>query len=496
MQVRGISMSWRSRVPSPAPERSRRSGIPVTLWWSRLGLGLTLASGAWAQPQEIELTQAIDFAVRQNRDLKTLTLSLHSTRLDLSDADAAFGWTVQPEGGLQKSDEGTTASYGLTTSRKTIMGTTVQVGGQVQQQQTSAGVPDWRRDVISVEVQQPLFRNVGVLINREPITEAESRVAAARREIELRKTDLVVDVVDTYEELLRLQRQLDNEQAAVSRLERFYRLSQARARQGRTSRVDALRAEVKLGSAQLRVTATQQQLQSRRADFAELLGFAPEAEFLAVAGPRIAVAIPPLESAVAAAFQNRLDYAQIVQDYADVRRGGLIARRNLWPDLQLISRYQRAGEGSAASEALHLDDDTWFVGLGLQSDLPMRKEHNAVQRAEVNEQVGQLKMDALQSAIRRQVQQEILAYSRAQAEIALAVRNYEAAETRMRLTRRLFELGKGDSFSVADAEDEFRQVEADWLGAQTAVTVAACRLMRVLGTLIEYPADLKPKPAT
>jgi outer membrane protein TolC len=58
----------------------------------------------------------------------------------------------------------------------------------------------------------------------------------------------------------------------------------------------------------------------------------------------------------------------------------------------------------------------------------------------------------------------------------------------------MFEIGRGDSFSMSDAEDTLLQARNRMLAAQSEVSLAAYRLMKTLGTLIEYPADLKPKP--
>jgi outer membrane protein TolC len=53
-------------------------------------------------------------------------------------------------------------------------------------------------------------------------------------------------------------------------------------------------------------------------------------------------------------------------------------------------------------------------------------------------------------------------------------------------------MGRGDNFAVTDAEQQFQQAETAWLAAQTEATLAGYKLLRLLGTLIEHPDELKP----
>jgi outer membrane protein TolC len=318
-------------------------------------------------------------------------------------------------------------------------------------------------------------------------------VATARRTLEMGQADMVVSVVEAHEDLLRLQRQVERDRKAVERLERFARLTAVRERQGQATHIDTLRSELRLGDARLRLSGTEQQIKTRRSEYADLLGFAPEEELAALPAPRVAVTVSNADEAVASAFSNRLDYAQILQDQEDAARGLAIAGRGLLPDLSLVSRYDRTGEGASWSEANRLGADGWFVGLALSSDFPPRLERAAYGQAEVRKESMALKVESLRFAISRQVREALQVYQRSEAEIPIAERNHEAAAKRARLARRLFEIGKGDSLSVADAEDEFRDAEANWLNAQAAASVAAYRVLRVAGTLLEYSDDLKPR---
>lgn len=440
--------------------------------------------------QEIGLPHAIDLALKQNREIRKTILTLESNGLAVERAGFEFMFNITPRLTAGLAGDNGSNSYGLDITKKSVFGTEARAG-VLSAEDRFTGSPDIHRNSVLAEIRQPLLRRLGRLVNEEPIVLAANSQKTARRQFELQKTDMIVEVVSKHEELLLLQRQVEYEAKAIERLDRLNRLSQVRERQGRITRVDSLRSDLKLGNARLQLNNTAASLQSLQADYAELLGFHPATMFKALPAPLVTVDITNTEAAIEVALSNRLDYAQIIQDCEDAKRGIKIARRNMLPDLSMISSYERRGVGESASTA-KLDENVWFVGLTLDSSLPMRNERLALSEALIRNQLLELRTDEVKSAISRKVQQEILAYQRAQKQIVFADRNHRVAMDRAKLARRLFEMHKGDSFSVTDAEDELAQAEIQLISVQSDAAASAYKLKRVLGTLIEYPADLKP----
>jgi len=446
----------------------------------------------FAQPQ-LTLTAAIDTALARNRDLAKLTLSLQSVLLSRDSAAADFAVTVRPSGSANRSNQRTSYDYGVDAIRKSAWGTELKLGGNAQ----DYGIDDSavsKRDGVHVEVSQPLFRYAGPLVNLNNLVHAESQVAAARRNIELKKTDLVLQVVQTYVEILRLGRQLEAERKSLERSDGLLKLTRAREAQGRVSRVDTLRVDLQRGQAVSRVEATQERLTSTGLDFAELLGVDQGVFSEIEPMPDLVMDPPPVEVATRIALGNRLDYAQVMQDCRDAGRGVRVSRRYLLPDVRLVTKYEQYGQGATSSEASDLGNDSWFVGLQAATDLPMRKEKISYKKSVVSEQSAREDVDMARVFVEKQVQQQLLAFERSKSEAVIADKNLTAAHSRVKLARRLFELGRSDNFSVTDAEESYRQAENVFLAAKAEASVASYRLLKVLGTLIEYPEDLKPKP--
>jgi adhesin transport system outer membrane protein len=411
--------------------------------------------------------------------------------MGVAEARTEFSIQLRPEGQVATASEGAQTAYGLSASKKQGVGTEVQVEGRWTQTGFSES-PDLHRGIVRVEVRQPLLRRLGRLVNEEPIVQARSSVQAARREIELRRTDLVVQVVEGYEGLLRLQRQLHFDEQALGRSEKLLRLTQARERQGRATRVDALRVDLQHGENQIRLNKTRENLENARAEFAELLGRDPGVELTVTESPLLEVEAPGRDEAVRVALSNRLDYAQVLADSRDVERGVRIARHNLLPDLELIGRYERFSEGARASDGFDLDQDIWFVGLSAGEDVRRQRERLALGQALLRGEGARQTMELVRVAVERQIQQVLAAYERARGDTLFAQRNYHLAESRARLARRMFEMGKGDNFSATDAENALLDAQNRMLLSQADVSIAAYRLLRALGTLVGYPDDLKP----
>ncbi len=439
--------------------------------------------------QTINLSDAIEIALKQNREIRKTILGLESSGLNVQRASVEFMFNITPSANTEITGDTASTSLGLDLSRKTTFGTKVRIGAHTSEDKLTDG-SDVHRSTVLVELRQPILRKIGRLVNVEAMVQAENRIKTLRRQFEMQKTDLIVDVVSKHEELLMLQRQIEYEQKAIDRLTKLHRLTQVREKQGRVTRVDSLRSDLKLGNARLQYNNTKERQLSMMAEYAETLGLPPSTEFKILPAPLVTVNATNIEAAVQTALQNRLDYAQIIQDYEDAKRGIRIARRNMLPDLNMISRYELIGQGTTHSEAKP-DEGIWFIGLSLDSDFLLRNERLNLSEANINNQLAELRIEEVESAISKKVQQELLAYNRTQQQIGFAERSYQLAQDRSKLARRLFEIHKGDSFSVTDAEDELSQAEIQLLFAQSEAATAAYKLKRVLGTLIEYPPDLK-----
>ena len=349
-----------------------------------------------------------------------------------------------------------------------------------------------RQGSVQVAISQPIFRNFGRLIHGEGLVQSNNDLKTVQRQYELQKNDLVISVVATYESLLRLRRQVDSEAESFERMDQLHKVTKAHELLGQTTRVDTLRVALLRGEAASRLEIAKERLSSTQNDFVELLGLPFHTQFQLTPVPVLAFEIPEIDAAVRVALDNRVDYAQVLQDREDSVRNVDIARRRLLPALTLTVGHEWQGEGATSSQAFDLNDNIWFFRVSVGTDLNPAVDRANLSKARLRERSSSELIEIVELSIARLVQQHLLAHRRARAELDIAKRNFDLADSRAKLTRRLFKLGRENNFAVTDAESSFIRSENRLFLAQSESVNSGYRLMRALGTLVESPAHLKP----
>ncbi|MCH8072541.1 MAG: TolC family protein [Proteobacteria bacterium] len=421
-------------------------------------------------------------------------LDADATKFGIDATQAEFRLSVRPQASVTGSQGDNGYSYGLVTSKKLITGTEFSIRGTVDElpdELIGLGLNQGGR--VQIAITQPIFRNFGRLIHGEGLIQASNDLKTAQRRYELQKNDLVITVVETYESLLRLQRQVDSESESFKRMDQLHRVTKAHELLGKTTRVDTLRVALLRGEAASRLAFAKERLSSTRNDFVELLGVPLDAEFQLSPVPVLAFEIPEINEAVRIALENRVDYAQVIQDREDSLRNVQIARRSLLPDVRLTVGHEWRGDGVGSSGVFDLNENIWFFRVSVGTDLNPAIERANLGSAAYRNQSATKLIEIIELSIARLVQQHLLAHRRARQELDIASRNFDLADSRAKLTRRLFTLGREDNFSVTDAETAFVRSENRLFLAQSESVNSGYRLMRALGTLVESPPNLKPQ---
>jgi outer membrane protein TolC len=439
----------------------------------------------------ITLEEAINTALSGNRDMAAMEIELNGRALSAEQARYRFAFTVRPIAGANLQSSSELLRYGVVGAKVLPVGSEIETGVRVDQAKTE-NTDTAQFGAVYVQLRQPLFRDWGLLANREPIELADSSFIAGRRMLELRKNDIVVQVVEIYQDLLRLHRLAEFEQRALERYDRLLRLTRAREKQGRATAIDGLRVEYLRGQAESRLAGTREQARSLAAEFADLLGTNDSAALIPEEMADLSWSLPPRDEALQLAFSNRLDLAQAMHDHEDQRRGVRIAEKRVRPGLELITRYERLGGGRNWRDTWGLDDEVWTIGLRSDSDLFLRNERLELRQAALNERSGVLLIEDVEALIRRQIDQSLSAGRRALQEQQIAESNLELATKRAFIAQRLYERGRIDQTAATDAEMELLDARTEALNARANAVVASYRLWRAMGLLLDIPDELKP----
>ncbi len=493
------ALEARGRLTALRSLAKARSPLLVGACWLMVSIATLPAARASdeASRRALDLETAITLALDGNLRFALSALGTQQSRLNVAGAKNRYSLNLRPEivseavrvesGGAQTSTDRQTL-LGLTASKSTQFGTDFSLDVQHALDSGTGNGLRW-----TVQVSQPLLRRFGRLVNAEPLVAAHSALMAAERILIQQEADLVVEVVSSYQDVLRLGQQVEADRASQARIELLARVTGAKERLGRASRVDTLRVDLELGEVRSRLENTVEALALAQTDLAVLIGAPLDARFALAAAPALELELPSIAQAVQVALANRLDYAQSLQDLLDAKRNQAIARRGRLPDVAAFARYESAGLSAALQNQSGATDRSVMVGLTSGRDVFARDVRVDMARAALEATASARRVEILQQVVARSVQQAWLAYRRAGSQILLLERNLDHARSRRDLATRLFGIGRGDNFSVVDAEDAFARAERDLFSGRVDVTVEAHRLLRSLGTLVEAPERLRPK---
>lgn len=439
----------------------------------------------------LSLEEAIAWALNGNRHLAASGLNVQSEEMRARQTKESLrGIEIVPQGAGGMGHDVDEWSAGFGVGKTTSAGTRIAVGSRVRELSPDEG-QSMRRGEVTVEVSQPLFQNFGALMQDEAIVAANENVRALRRTWEREKSSLVLRVVDGYEQLIYLSQQLAADEAAAARWERLLWLSKAKERQGRATRTDVLRVELQWGRAQSRIESGKTRLEVQRREFANLLGLPLDSDLLLEAPPLLSLEETPDDVALSIAMEERLDYAQALDQVKTKRRHARMARREVLPDIRVQGRYSRYGEGSDWSDAGDWDEDDWYVGLAADINMNLRSALMGIDVADLNVEAQKAAVVILQYALACEVREKWSAYRLSREELALAEQNRQLAANRAELARMLFANGKASNDSVADAEEDFTQAELVELAARKTASLAAYDVLHTMGILIPAPEELK-----
>lgn len=467
-----------------------RHALRISIASLLLAIATTRAICSPTTAQPLTLEKAIGLALTHNRVLNRSALNVQSGALAIAAEEQAFDTRLRPTFSYNTGDAGDFLSYGVAADKTLHTGTTLGVGVSRSEGRLATGEP-FGLSSASLELSQPLFRNMGNLVQDTPLRRATQDWQRARRRYEMQKADLVLAVVSQYEDVFRLGRQVGYDEQAVTRTARHYRLTQAKEATGRTRRIDTLRAELQQGEAEARLAGNRARLAAGEQLLAELIGASSAVHYVLTPTPLPEYTAQATNITLETALTNRLDYIQAGYDQAAATRELRLAKRQLLPDINLFARYQRFADALSPAEVAAFGSGGLSVGFSGGFDANPARARTAVQQAQLARAASAETVHIVEQGIERQVLSQLQTYQQAYIEVDIAQRNLLLADKRLKLARRLFDSGRGDSFSVAEAENAFFTAESQWLSTKAHATVQTYALAHTLGTLLEAPPELK-----
>jgi outer membrane protein, heavy metal efflux system len=347
-----------------------------------------------------------------------------------------------------------------------------QQAGLIPNPVLSVDAEDTRRDTRTTSVKLSQTLELGG--KRGARIDVASRAQdAAALTLEQRRNTLRADVIDSYYGALRSQERLDLAQRSLALAERGLVVANGRVTAGKTSPVEATRAQVQLSEIRLELNRAQMGLTDAYRRLAASTGSAT-VEFQAVATQSLP--LPPAAQLLARLEQTaelRLAELQILQGEASV---GLEKAQRI-PDLDVsIGSQYDAG----ARERVNL------VGVSMPLPLFNRNQGNVLAASRRADQARDLR-NATELRLRTETRQALDLWQTANTEVrAFNQQILPAAQSAVDSATRGFEMGKFNFLDVLDAQRTLIAARTQYLVATAQATDAWVRIERIYGDLARF----------
>lgn len=299
---------------------------------------------------------------------------------------------------------------------------------------------------------------------------------AAALTLEQRRNGLRADVIDSYYAALRAQERLDLAQRSLALAERGLVVANGRVSAGKSSPVEATRAQVQLSEIRLELNRAQIGLTDAYRRLAASTGSATP-DFQAVASQRESTPVLPPAALLLARLEQtaelRLAELQVLQNEAGV---GLEKAQRI-PDLDVSigSQYD-----ASVRERVNV------VGVSMPIPLFNRNQGNVLAASRRADQARDLR-NAAELRLRTETRQALDLWQTANTEVrAFNQQILPAAQNAVDSATRGFEMGKFNFLDVLDAQRTLIAARTQYLTATAQATDAWVRIERIYGDLARF----------
>lgn len=299
---------------------------------------------------------------------------------------------------------------------------------------------------------------------------------AAALTLEQRRNGLRADVIDSYYAALRAQERLDLAQRSLALAERGLVVANGRVSAGKSSPVEATRAQVQLSEIRLELNRAQIGLTDAYRRLAASTGSATP-DFQAVASQRESTPVLPAATLLLARLEQtaelRLAELQVLQNEASL---GLEKAQRI-PDLDVSigSQYD-----ASVRERVNV------VGVSMPIPLFNRNQGNVLAASRRADQARDLR-NAAELRLRTETRQALDLWQTANTEVrAFNQQILPAAQNAVDSATRGFEMGKFNFLDVLDAQRTLIAARTQYLTATAQATDAWVRIERIYGDLARF----------
>ncbi|MEH2080020.1 MAG: TolC family protein [Nostoc sp.] len=406
--------------------------------------------------QPITLTQALELARRNNRDLQVSLLELERNKATLREAQAALLPTLGVTTDLTRSQS---------------------ANGQLTDKLSGPLAPKQDQPSTAFTGQAQLSYNIYTSGRvQATIRAAEEQVRFYELAVETQFETIRLNVATDYYNLQQADEQVRIAQSAVQNSEASLRDAEALERAGVGTRFDVLRSQVNLANAQQDLTNARSQQSISRRQLATRISL-PQGINISAADPVQLAGLwnPTLEQSIVLAYQNRPELQQQLAQRNTNEQQRRQALAELGPQISLVASYNLLDQ---FNDNVSVTDGYSF---GVRATLNLFDGGAARARAaqqKANIAIAETQFAEQRNQIRFQVEQAYSTQQSSLENVQTANTALEQAREALRLARLRFQAGVGTQTDVINSENDLTRAEGNRVTAILDYNRALAQLQR------------------
>lgn len=460
--------------------------------WSFLWLSGGILAATAATP--INLQQAVQLALRFNPHIQIAGLQrlIQQMGLDVIHNQTEWHYALNATSQYAWSNKSAGQAHQLQTSAQRLWqsgaNTTVVMTNPITNPNGSQNASRYNPS-LSLNLNQPLLRGFGALINLSPLANSEDQDHIQRLNRQQTVIDTIVTVATDYENDVLAEQNLRIQQMTLTQgLQHLHDLA-IEIEAGVLPNADRAQAEADVANGQLSVSTAQYQVSQSHWQLLDAIGLSPRTPIEIDLKQNIQLhPLPAIEASIDAALASDSHYQTVLINQRIDQRHQLKAIDDLRPQLNMsLLATTGTGYGNQANLSSFVNHQNQSMNIGLSlsvqiDDLPLRQQYwNArVQIAQDDIDLRQLRWQ-LQSA----VIQAIHTLDALQHQWALATVAVHQQQQTLMLAQQRLRFGMGSALDLSTQQKNLTQAQLTLSGSQIGYFLAWLQFRQLTGKTLQ-----------
>ena len=448
---------------NPAPNQLNSSGNPLIFPTNPQEVDTTTR-------QPITLNQAIELALRNNKDFQAARIALERSEANLISARAALFPSLTTEFEL---------------SRDNSAATEIQNAISIQNAKNSPIPID---PILQGESSTNATGNVQLTYNifsggerSAQIEKAEKQVRSSRLQVEVTAEQTRFSATDSYYALQGTDAQVAIAQASVEDASQSLRDARLLEQAGLGTRFDVLRAEGDLATANEALTRAISDQRTARRRLVQILGVGQKVE-LTAADPITEAGewTIPLETSIVQAYKNRAELEQQLLQVDIYEQDRFIALSSIQPKVDFLANYNYQNN---FNDSVGIVDGYSFAARVRWTFFDGGRAFAEARRADRDMDSAQTEFAKQRDQIRFDVEESYYTLTSTKENITSTRTNVTRFEEALRLARLRFQAGVGTQTDVINAQRDLANARGRYLQAIIGYNQALNKIQRAVSNL-------------